>query len=63
LGPQLGSGVDFVEVVGGIRFASILVGGPFGPVCGLAESGTAYCWGRAGVGLIGVPESNVPIEV
>lgn len=47
---------DFADVLGGLRFQSIYVGG--NAVCGLVSSGAAYCWGSNNYGILGVGETD-----
>jgi alpha-tubulin suppressor-like RCC1 family protein len=53
-----------VVVVGGIRFASLSVGG--GHTCGMSTDGIAYCWGAGSQGQLGggaKTSSNIPQKV
>ncbi len=47
LGPPTMTGSDApTQVAGGISFQSVVAGGD--QTCGIATSGTVYCWGLAG---------------
>lgn len=54
-----------VAVTGGLTFADVPPGG-YGHTCGLATTGTAYCWGYnyfAQLGDGSTTSSNVPVKV
>lgn len=47
-----------VAVAGDLRFASLSAGGAF--TCGVAEDGSAHCWGNNGNGALG--DGNAPTD-
>ena len=63
-GSRAGSQSDAVQVAGGLRFASISTG--LNHTCGVTTSGVAYCWGRNGLGALGIGDRidrTTPVRV
>ena len=54
------------QVAGNLVFADLMTGSASGNICGVANTGRAYCWGHGTFGQIGqgtMASSNVPVLV